>query len=100
MNLDLTYDNPRWGTTLSFNYNVFGPRLLITSLNSPDIYEQPSAQFDITFAQRIGRNLRFKFAARNLLDPEIKRTYGKSEEAVWSSYTRGRSFSLSLAYDF
>lgn len=100
LNLDLTYDNPRWGTTLSFNYNIFGPRLLITSLNSPDVYEQPSAMFDITVAQRIGRNMRLKFAARNLLNPEIKRTYGKDEEAIYSSNTRGRTFSLSLAYDF
>jgi outer membrane receptor protein involved in Fe transport len=100
INLDLTYDNPRWGSTVSFNYNIFGPRLLSTSLNSPDVYEQPAAQFDVTFSQRIGRNLRLKLAARNLLDPVIKRTYGEDEEATYSSYTRGRTYSLSLTYEF
>ncbi len=100
INLDLTYDNPHSGSTLSFNYNIFGPRLLITSLTAPDVYEQPSAQFDVTFSQRIGRKLRLKLAARNLLDPEIKRTYGKDEQAIYSSYTRGRTYSLSLNYDF
>jgi outer membrane receptor protein involved in Fe transport len=100
LNLDLTYDNPRWGTVLSFNYSIFGPRLLITSLNSPDVYEQPAAQFDVVLSQRIARNLQLKFAAKNLLDPEIKRTYGKEEEAVYTSYTRGRTFSLSLTCDF
>ena len=100
INLDLTYDNPRWGTTLSLNYNIFGPRLLITSLNSPDVYEQPAPQFDVTVSQRIGRNLKLKFSARNLLDPEIKRTYGEDEVAIYSSYTRGRTFSLSLNCEF
>lgn len=100
INLDLTYDNPRWGTTCSFNYNIFGPRLLITSLNSPDVYEQPSAQFDVVLSQRIGRNLRLKFAARNLLNPEFKRTYGEEEQAIYTSYTKGRTYSLSLNYDF
>jgi outer membrane receptor protein involved in Fe transport len=100
INLDLTYDNPAWGTTLSFTYNIFGPRLIITSLNSPDVYEQPVSQFDLTLSQRIGRNWRLKFNAKNLLDPEIKRTYGEDEEAIYSSYTRGRTFSLSLTYDF
>jgi TonB-dependent receptor len=100
INLDLTYDNPRWGTVLSLNYNIFGPRLLITSLNSPDVYEQPAAQFDVVLSQRIGRRMQLKLAARNLLDPEIKRTYGKEEEAVYASYTRGRTFTLSLTYEF
>ncbi|MCU0783191.1 MAG: TonB-dependent receptor [Verrucomicrobia bacterium] len=100
INLDLTYDNPRWGSTVSFNYNIFGPRLLITSLNSPDVYEQPAAQFDVVFSQRIGRNLRLKLAAKNLLNPEIKRTYGEGDEATYSSYTRGRTYSLSVTCDF
>lgn len=100
INLDLTYDNPRWGTTLSFNYNIFGPRLLIANLSAPDIYEQPVPLLDIVFSQRIGRHLNLKLAARNLLNPEIKRTYGEDSEAIYSSYNRGRTYGISLNYDF
>ena len=100
INLDLTYDNPRWGTTLSLNYNIFGPRLLIANLSAPDIYEQPVPILDIVYSQRIGRHLNLKLAARNLLNPEIERTYGENSEAIYSSYTRGRTYGISLNYDF
>ncbi len=100
VNLDLTYDNPKWGTTFSASYNVFGPRLIIANLAAPDVYEQPAAQLDLVLVQRIGRHLRLKLGARNLLNPEIQRTYGEDKQAIYSSYTRGRSYGLSLTYDF
>lgn len=100
LNLDLTYDNTASGTTLSFGFNVSGPRLTIANLSAPDIYEQPVPQFDIMVSQRIGRHWRLKFSARNLLDPEIKRTYGEDEEAIYSSYKRGQTFSVSLSGEF
>lgn len=100
LNLDLTYDNPSTGTTLSFGFNISGPRLTIANLSAPDIYEQPVPQFDITVSQRIGRHWRVKFAARNLLNPEIERTYGEDELAIYSSYKRGQTFSLSLTGEF
>lgn len=100
INLDLTYDNPLWGTTLSLNYNIFGPRLLIANLSAPDIFEQPVPILDVVYSQRIGRQLNLKLAARNLLDPVIERTYGEDSEAIYSSYTRGRTYSISLTFDF
>jgi TonB-dependent receptor len=100
INLDLTYDNPRTATTVSVQYNVFGPRLLATSLNSPDLYEQPAALLDVVVSQRIGRNLRLKLSAKNLLDPEIQQTYGEDTQGIYSSYTRGMTFGLSLNYEF
>ncbi len=100
INLDLTYDNPHWGSTLSINYNIFGPRLLIANLSAPDIYEQPVPLLDIVYSQRIGRKLNLKLSARNLLNPEIQRTYGEDAEAIYSSATRGRTHGISLNYEF
>jgi TonB-dependent receptor len=100
INLELAYDNPAWGTSLSLSYNVFGPRLIIANLAAPDIYEQPVEQLDLVLAQRIGRNLRLKIGARNLLNPRIERTYGEDSQAIYSSYTRGRTYGLSLNYEF
>jgi outer membrane receptor protein involved in Fe transport len=100
VNLDLSYDNPHSGTSVSLIYNVFGPRLIISSMNSPDIYEQPAAGLDFVFSQKLGRHTKLKFTAKNLLDPAIEKTYGEEAEQVYSSYTKGMSFGLSFTYDF
>lgn len=99
-NFDLTYDNPRTATTVTAAYNIFGPRLLATSLNSPDIYEQPVASLDLVVSQRLSKHWKVKFTAKNLLNPEVKKTYGEDEQAIYSSHTRGITFGLSLAAEF
>lgn len=100
INLDLTYDNRRSATTVTVAYNIFGPRLLATSLNSPDIYEQPVASLDLVITQRLSQHWKVKFSAKNLLDPKVEKTYGEDAEAIYSSYTRGITFGLSLAAEF
>jgi outer membrane receptor protein involved in Fe transport len=100
LNLELAYDNAYSGTSASLQYNVYGPRLIISSPNSPDLYEQPAPSLDFVITQRIGRHARLKFAAKNLLNPKIEQTYGKHNDAIYSSYTRGITFGLTFAYDF
>jgi outer membrane receptor protein involved in Fe transport len=55
---------------------------------------------DFIFSQRFGHHLSIRFSAKNLLDPEIERTYGKDSDLIYSSYRRGRSFGISLSYEF
>lgn len=100
LNLDLTYENPRRGFTASLIYSIFGPRISIASLTTEDIYEQPAPYLDLVLSQRIGRNLKIKFSAKNLLDPRVERSYGEDGARLFSSYRRGRTFGLSLSYDF
>jgi outer membrane receptor protein involved in Fe transport len=100
LNLDLSYGNPRAGTSASLIYNVAGPRVAIAKLNTEDVYEQPTPTLDFIISQKIGRNLTLKFGAKNLLNPKIERTYGKDSNLIYSSYTKGRGFGLSLSYDF
>jgi hypothetical protein len=100
VNLDLTFDNPSSGTTASLIYNVAGPRITIASLNTEDIFEQPAPILDFIIGQKLGRHLTVKFAAKNLLNPQIERTYGEDSNLIYSSYKKGRSFGLSLSYDF
>jgi hypothetical protein len=38
--------------------------------------------------------------AKNLLDPRIERTYGKDSELLYDSYKRGRTFGVTLSYNF
>jgi outer membrane receptor protein involved in Fe transport len=100
LNLDLNYDDPHAGTSASLILNVAGPRIAITKLNTEDVYEQPAPTLDFTLSQRIGRKLTLKFSAKNLLDPEFERTYGKNSSRLYSSYKRGMTFGLTLNYDF
>ncbi|MBI1178866.1 TonB-dependent receptor plug domain-containing protein [bacterium] len=101
LNTDLTFDHPETGTTATVVFNIFGPRIVIASLNSPDVYEQPAPTLDFLVSQRLGKGWKVKLSAKNLLDPAIERTYGKDgSDTLFSSYHKGRSFGLSLSYDF
>ncbi|MFO1487238.1 MAG: TonB-dependent receptor [Verrucomicrobiota bacterium] len=100
VNLDLNYNNPRWGTTAALIFNLSGPRITITKLNANDVYEQPATALDFIISQKLWSHTTIKFAAKNLLDPLIERTYGEDSNLLYSSYRKGRAFSLSLSYDF
>jgi outer membrane receptor protein involved in Fe transport len=100
LNLDASYDNRASGTSVSLIYNVSGPRLILASLTSEDVYEQPAPTLDLIFSQRIGRQATIKLTAKNLLDSIRERTYGKDGQLIFSSYRVGRTFGVSLSYDF
>jgi outer membrane receptor protein involved in Fe transport len=100
VNLDLTYNNLRIGTTASIVYNIVGPRIALTKLNTEDVYEQAAPTLDFVLSQRLARHMTVKFSAKNLLDPKIERTYGKNSNLIYSSYRRGLTFGLTLNYDF
>jgi len=100
VNLDLNYDNSRSGTTASLIFNVAGPRITITKLNADDVYEQPAPGLDFVISQKLSRHTTVRFFARNLLDPEFERTYGKNSKLLYDSYKKGRTFGLAFNYDF
>jgi len=103
-NFDISYNNDRSGTVVSLFYNIFGPRLAVVGSSSParpNAFEQPVGTLDLTLSQQITEHWRLKFSVRNILDPTIDVTqeFG-GEEFIYSSYKRGRSFGMSLSYDF
>lgn len=99
-NMDFNYSNPFIGTGATMIFNISGPRIAITKLNTDDVYEQPTPTLDFVLSQKVGRHLTLKFGAKNLLNPKIERTYGKNSDLLYSSYTKGRAFGLSMTYDF
>ena len=115
-NAELLYNNPLQGSQVSVSYNVFGERIvLVGGQSAPDVYEQPRGLLNVSIAQRFGP-IQIRLRANNLLDPEYKRTQtheffnrdsngnrtgGISErEYVFQSFTRGRTFSIGLSYNF
>lgn len=100
LNLDLAYSNKKTGTSAALILNIAGPRITITKLNADDVYEQPAPALDLVVSRKIGAHATIKLSAKNLLDPQIERTYGESSSRIYTSYTRGRTFGISLTYDF
>ncbi len=100
-NADLNYDNPYLGTSAALIFTLAGPRIFIVNPTGPDLYEHPPTTLDFTLGQRLGRNLRMKFSAKNLLNPLYQVTYDdKPDKYVYLSHRRGVTFGISLAYDF
>jgi TonB-dependent receptor len=104
MNFDISYNNDRTGTIVSLFYNIFGPRLAVVGSSSParpNAFEQPVGSLDLTISQSLSDHWKLKFSAKNLLDPtvDVTQEFG-GQEYIYSSYKRGRSFGMSLSYDF
>ncbi|CAM2005209.1 TonB-dependent receptor [Acanthopleuribacter pedis] len=100
INLSLNYDNIDTETAASLFYNVFGERLDQVGIGgAPDAKEQPRGLLDFIFSQSLGRGLKLKFSAKNLLDDEIEVVQEfKGQEYIQSSYQTGQSYSLSLSF--
>ncbi len=102
LNLDATYEIPAWRSTFTVAYNVTGKRLdLVTTGALPDVYEQPSPALDLIVTRRFGDRWKLKLSARNLLDAEREKSFTHNGTTYfYERFRTGRSFSLSLGYDF
>ncbi|MCI0539103.1 MAG: TonB-dependent receptor [Verrucomicrobiales bacterium] len=102
INVDLTYDNRRSGTTASVVFNMAGERIYFTVDGGPDVYEQPFPQLDFVFSQSLWKHWKVKLSAKNILDPPFKRTYTSDYDSAYlnAQYHKGRTFGISLSYDF
>ena len=82
----------------SLFYNVYGKRIIeVGALGSPDSYEEPFHQLDLSAKQELGGGLSLGFNAKNLLNPVARETQGSG---TWFRWRKGRAFSLKLAMSF
>jgi hypothetical protein len=91
-------DSAAFESTLSFN--VQGPKVfLVTQGALPNVMQQPTPTLDFSMAKGWGAHFKFGFKARNLLNPRNRQTHlFNGVEYDWSSFTRGRTYSVSLSY--
>ncbi len=105
VNLDLEYDHPSSGTSISAYYNVFGERFAFNSEGmTPDVYEQPFSRLDLRLSQKFIAGTTLNAGISNLLDSKIEYLYedkiGDSvADEVYESYSPGRTFSLGVNYN-
>ena len=100
VNFDLTYRNDH-GTTASLFYNIFGERLFLTSRITPSVFEKPAPSLDFSLSQSLGDKMTLKFSAKNLLNPDedfLIEYFGS--ESIFRTRSRGRTFGISLTYEF
>jgi outer membrane receptor protein involved in Fe transport len=100
LNVDLSYDNSKMGTSASLYYNVFGERLSEVSLGgTPNVFEQPRGALDLSLSQKLSRNLTFKANAKNLLNTSVRKSHTfKGQEFVVQEHKTGRLISISMSY--
>jgi len=101
VNVSLNYDNPVTLTSVALNFNYVGDKLGFASQGAtPDVYDAAAEKLDLILKQQVGDNWSIKFSAKNLTDAERERYYDSEAKDIFSSYKRGRSFSLSATYSF
>jgi hypothetical protein len=100
VNTDLTYENTEKQFTGGMYFNVFGQRLSSVSLGgTPDVFERPSPQLDMTFSKGFSRGWSAKLSVKNVLDSAFEQTYRfEGNDYTYYSYNKGRSFSLGFSY--
>ncbi|MGH1469134.1 MAG: TonB-dependent receptor domain-containing protein [Bdellovibrionales bacterium] len=95
VNLGLEYSLKKIGFDTSVVYNVAGKRISqVGAFGSPDIYEEPFEQLDLTVRKKLTKKLSISFKAQNLLDPFSERSQGGLPVR---SFKYGRSYALSLS---
>jgi TonB-dependent receptor len=100
LNVDLAYDHPKIGTSASIHYNIFGSRLSEVSIGgTPDVFEQPRGDLEVTLSQRLWRGVSLKALAKNLLNSSERESHlYKDQEFFVERHHRGRSFSIGMHY--
>lgn len=105
INAMLTYNNDSIGLTASLNYNIQGPRLVITSGDKlSDVYELPRNMLDLKISQKLNRHFSVSIAIRDILNSPIRRSYNYAGSHKWSidydTYRFGTMYKLNFSYRF
>ncbi len=104
LNVSLTYDNERTGTEAGVFYNLIGEVLLtgaaVSSDASPNVFEQPSGNLDLTLSQKLREGWSLSFKATNMLGDDRSTIYRtpSGDEAVKTLRDVGTRYSISAKW--
>ena len=101
LNGALTYTNDSTGMAATVAFNVQGPKVLLVTLGAlPNVMQQPTPTLDFSLGKMLGDHVRLGFKARNLINPRDRKTHlYNGVHYDWNSFTRGRTYSLSVSYN-
>jgi len=98
INAFVNYKN-KSGINANVNFSVSGKQISVITIGAtPNVYQQARPKLGFNISKKIN-NFSLKLSADNLLDSKYLSSYSyKGEDYVFSSYTKGRTFSLKVAY--
>jgi len=106
-NFNLTWDHPRWGTSIGLFYNIRGDMLKSGAAigadgATADIYTKSLSSVNLGVSQKIGPRLKVSFQAKNLLDPKVEDVYREPDgtETHRKSYHEGKAYSIGMSATF
>ena len=113
INSSLEYNIEKSGINMNLSYNIFGDRLTIYSSDGrPDIYEKARPTLNFNFSKKLTHRLSLKIRLKNILDPLYTQAYEykdnsvsaykkfDNQDAFFSSYRKGISYSAGVSYLF
>ncbi len=104
INAFFRYENDTTNWSANINFGVSGQKLSVVTVGgTPNVFENARPNLGFNVSKKFGEYDQFKvkFSALNLLNPEYNQTYEfKGTEYLFSSFTRGRTFNISLKYLF
>ncbi len=101
VNAFVNYKNKKSGITANVNFAVSGKRISVVTIGAtPNIYQQARPNLGVNISKKVNR-FTFKLSANNLLNSPYLNTYNfKGQDYIYSNYTRGRTFSVKIRYNF
>ncbi len=108
VNAGIYYQNPYNGLQINLAYNVIGKRIFVVgTYGTPNVYEMPKNNLDLTISKNIYNNLKLTFNINNLLNAKTllmqdSNENGKidSKDEMISQYKLGSNFNIGLSYKF
>lgn len=100
-NARLSFDYPDWGVSADLNYNYVDDILTNVSADPrvSNIFQRGTHGLDFIVSKAWDNGWKAKFSAKNLLDTKREQYY-EGEGLVYDGFQVGRTFSLSLSYDY
>lgn len=124
VNAYINYQHESWGLDSTLSVNWISDRLVAVGGTGdeetyPGLFDEEFATLNLVISKKLTESLSLKLSIKNLTDPWIKQVYdpelglsvghqdlpgyapvGFEDPYARSSYKKGRSYSLSLSYDF
>ncbi len=101
INLNLGFEHPDWGLSANLVYNYTDDILtdVTSSASVPNVVQKGIHSLDFFLSKELGRGLKLKLGAENLLGSDFEKFY-EGEDLIYESYTRPRTFSVGLTWTY
>lgn len=102
LNFNLSYENKDLDLFAGIFLNVTGEMVSLAAADSltPNINQLPVSTLDFSLTKKFFNLAKISFRASNLLDSPTTRVYDLPARPVFADITRGRSYSISLGFEW